>query len=75
MIALTCGKFQSGDDVRFFKKRIIGENFFPRRAGSQKIKNVLDANAGRTNARTPAALQRIDSNAMEFAHNRRPRLL
>lgn len=72
MIALTRGEFQHSGDVRRFKQRIVRQNLVVRRARRQQVEHVLDADAQASNAGAPAALLRVDRDAMKFTHAEKP---
>ena len=60
MVGLPRGINNRGGDVIGFQERIVPKNFFMRRAGSKKIKNVADADAMTAYAGATAAYCWID---------------
>jgi|SRR5580658_4790879 hypothetical protein len=73
MIALPRGVFERGGDVAIFQERVVVKNLLARRARSQQIQDVLDADAQIPQTGTPAALPRIDRDAVDFTHRLSPR--
>jgi hypothetical protein len=69
MIRLSRRIFQRRGYVAGFQKRIIIQDFFPRRAGSEEIKNILHAKTEGANAGASAALVGVDGDAMKFTQN------
>jgi hypothetical protein len=68
MITLTRRKFENGDDIPLFEKRVVLKNFRMRLAGRENIQDVLDPYAQRPDARATAALLWIDGDAVQFVH-------
>jgi len=52
-------------DIFPFKKRVIGENFFKGRVGTQEVQNIRHSDAQAANARPAPAFARLDSNPLE----------
>ena len=60
MVDLLGGVFKAGPNVVGCQVGIVLEDFVFRNSSGQEIEHVLDADAETANARTPAALLRVD---------------
>ena len=68
MIKIARGVGDAGTDVFGLQIREVGEDLFLCRASGKHVQHVLDANPHPADARPPAALVRIESDALKFVH-------
>jgi hypothetical protein len=68
VIVLAGGEFQHRRDVFVFEVRVVGQNLFPRRPGSEQIQHVFHADAEPANAGAATANVRIHRDSVDRAH-------